>query len=59
MVRIVPGAPERKRWWRNLTGSGAPVEIRLAGVDHTGFAVATGDEERGVTVEVTLDPLGG
>ena len=29
-VWIVPGQPQRKRWWRNFRTSG-PVELRLAG----------------------------
>jgi hypothetical protein len=55
LVTIEVGWPERKRWWRNLTGPGAPVTIRLRGTDHTGHAVAHGDELEGVAVEVRLD----
>jgi len=55
-VRVVVGWPQRKRWWRNLTGAGAPVGIRLAGVERGGHAVATGDEDSGVEVAITLDP---
>jgi F420H(2)-dependent quinone reductase len=55
-VRIVVGWPERKRWWRNLTGPGAQVRLRLRGTERTGHAVASGDEETGVEVQVTLDP---
>jgi hypothetical protein len=55
VVTIVPSAPERKRWWRNLRGPGAPVRLRLRGRDRTGHAVARGDERTGVTVEVRLD----
>ncbi len=29
-IYIVPGAPEKKTWWRNLRG-GAPVKLFLAG----------------------------
>jgi hypothetical protein len=54
VVTIAVGAPRRKRWWRNLTGAGAPVEIRLAGGDYSGHALARGDESSEVTVEVTL-----
>jgi len=56
-VKIVAGWPERKRWWRNLRG-GAPVRIRLAGEEHSGWAVARGDERSGVTVDVTLERRG-
>jgi hypothetical protein len=52
---IQPSAPERKLWWRNLRGEGAPVRVRLRGRDRTGHAVARGDEHAGVRVEVTLD----
>lgn len=55
-VKITVGWPERKRWWRNLTGAGAPVRLRLAGAERAGHAVVTGDEASGVTVEVALDP---
>src|SRR3954471_874800 len=54
-VTIEVGWPERKRWWRNLRAPGAPVRLRLRGTDHTGHAVAQGDELEGVTVVVTLD----
>jgi hypothetical protein len=53
-VRIEVGWPERKRWWRNLRED-APVELVLRGERCSGRAVARGDEDRGVTVEVTLD----
>ena len=54
VVTIVVGWPERKLWWRNLVG-GAPVRIRIRGVEHRGHAEVTGDERSGVTVEVRLD----
>jgi hypothetical protein len=53
-VRIEVGWPERKRWWRNLTGAGAGVTVRLGGEERAGHAVARGDETSGVTVEVAL-----
>ena len=52
-VRIEVGWPERKRWWRNLTGAGAPVRMRVGNEEYRGLAVARGDEVAGVTVEVT------
>ena len=52
-VRIEVGWPERKRWWRNLTGAGAPVRMRVGNEEYAGRAVARGDEATGVTVEVT------
>ena len=54
-VKIGVGWPERKRWWRNLRGEGATVRMRIRGRDYSGHAVARGDEQRGVTVEVALD----
>ena len=51
---IQPSAPERKVWWRNLRGDGAPVRVRLRGRDRAGHAVARGDARTGVRVEVTL-----
>jgi hypothetical protein len=54
LVKIVPGAPERKRWWRNLL-EGGRVELRLAGENLSGWGQARGDEASGVTVEVRLD----
>jgi hypothetical protein len=57
-MRILVGWAEHKRWWRNLTGAGAPVRIRLRGVERSGHAVARGDERSGVTVEVALNRSG-
>jgi hypothetical protein len=54
-VTIAVGWPARKRWWRNLR-DGAPVRLRLNGVDRTGVGTARGDERSGVSVEVELDP---
>ena len=50
--------PEGKRWWRNLRGDGAPVELRIRGVRRIGIARAVGDERSGVAVEVELDRSG-
>lgn len=55
-VRIPVMWPERKLWWRNLA-DGAPVRLRLRGVDRTGQAQVQGDERSGLTVEVLLDPI--
>jgi hypothetical protein len=40
-VTITVGSPERKVWWRSLTGTGAPVELVIRGRLRTGHAVAT------------------
>jgi F420H(2)-dependent quinone reductase len=57
-VRIAVGAPEHKRWWRNLADAGAPVRIRLRGVERSGRAVARGDQRFGVTVDIAFDHAG-
>jgi F420H(2)-dependent quinone reductase len=53
-VTIRVGWPERKRWWRNLRDGGG-VRVTLRGREHYGNAVAHGNEQSGVTVEVHLD----
>lgn len=53
-VLINVGWPGRKRWWRNLRQAGQ-VEMRIRGRRRTGEALAHGDEQTGVTVEVQLD----
>jgi hypothetical protein len=40
-VTITVGSPERKVWWRSLTGMGAPVELIVRGRQRSGHAVAT------------------
>jgi hypothetical protein len=55
VVKIGVGWPERKLWWRNLLEPGGPVRMRIRGKDYSGHAVAHGDQQRGVTVEVTLE----
>jgi hypothetical protein len=54
-VTITVGWPDRKLWWRNLVGGGR-VRMRIRGEERSGHAEARGDERRGVTVEVALDP---
>jgi hypothetical protein len=56
-VRIAVGWPERKLWWRNLRGAGAPVEMLIGDERRSGHAVARGDEASGVVVEVELGAL--
>ncbi|WP_407671554.1 nitroreductase/quinone reductase family protein [Nocardia aurantiaca] len=46
--------PDKKNWWRNFQGAGAPISLRLNGVDRTGHAVTQRDNGR-VCVRVTLD----
>ena len=53
-VTITVGSPDRKVWWRSLTGTGAPVELVVRGRRRTGHAVASraGDQ---ALVRVALD----
>jgi hypothetical protein len=55
VVNIPVGWPERKLWWRNLRGEGAPVRVLMGGREYAGHAVARGDERSGVRVVVELD----
>ena len=43
-VWIVPGQPDRKRWWRNM-GDGWPVTVWLAGQQHDGMARVVRDPD--------------
>jgi deazaflavin-dependent oxidoreductase (nitroreductase family) len=45
IVVIVPGDYRHKRWWRNLR-SPRPVQIRIAGRDHSGTGQALAGAER-------------
>lgn len=45
--------PGQKKWWRNFTGEGAPLRVRLDGVDRPAHAVAVPDG-RQVRVDVVL-----
>ena len=53
VIRVM--APDAKNWWRNFLGGGGPMTLRLNGVDRTGHAVATRDDQGRVTVRVKLD----
>ena len=56
LVTVNVGAPEHKRWWRNLREPGAPVHIRLRGTERSGHALAQGNEAKGVQVTIRLEP---
>ena len=58
LLRIGVAAPAAKRWWRNLRGEGAAVRVWVRGVERIGHAVARGDEESGVSVELRLSGSG-
>jgi hypothetical protein len=47
--------PDKKTWWRNFTGEGAPLTVRLDGVDRFGRGVAVRQGGR-VRIEVVLSP---
>ncbi|MQY17693.1 PNPOx family protein [Nocardia macrotermitis] len=49
--------PDKKSWWRNFLGEGAPLTIHLREGDRTGHAVASRDEKGAVTVTVRFDQL--
>ncbi|MEU4808247.1 nitroreductase/quinone reductase family protein [Nocardia fluminea] len=44
--------PDKKNWWRNFLGEGAPITLRIDGVDHLGHAIAHRDDRGRVTVRV-------
>lgn len=46
---------DQKAWWRNFLGAGAPLTIRLRGVEHPAHAVATRDDRGRVKVTAHLD----
>jgi len=46
--------PDKKNWWRNFLGDGAPLTIRLDDTDRAAHAVATRDAAGRVTVVATL-----
>lgn len=52
-LRIQVEFPDQKAWWRNFTGDGGPIRVRLGGADRAGHATAS-REGRGVTVSVRL-----
>jgi hypothetical protein len=56
-VEIGVEMPDQKVWWRNFTGAGHPIAIRLDGVDRTGHAVARRGDDGMVHIRVALDPV--
>ena len=57
-VTIAVGWPDRKIWWRNLTGEGGPVRLLVRGEEVRGHAVATRDPGRDALVRVRVDSRG-
>ena len=56
-VEIWVAYPDQKSWWRNFTGDGHPIAIRLGGVDRTGHAVARRGDDGIVYVTVRLSDV--
>src|SRR5437763_13276191 len=54
-VTIAVGWPERKVWWRNLTGEGGPVRLVVGGRELSGHAIATKQPGRDALVRVRVD----
>jgi hypothetical protein len=55
-VTIPVGWPDRKVWWRNLTGKGGPVRLVVQGRELRGHAIATRDAGRDALVRVRIEP---
>ncbi len=53
-LQIAANMPEAKSWWRNFVGDGAPLSVRMNGIEHVGHAVAQPDTSGRVTVRVRL-----
>lgn len=59
-IEIAANMPDAKTWWRNFTGDGAPLTVRLGRTERAGHAVARRDETGHVCVRVRLaaaDPM--
>jgi F420H(2)-dependent quinone reductase len=54
-VTIAVGWPDRKVWWRNLTGDGGAVRLFIRGQELRGYAVATRDAGRDALVRVRIE----
>ncbi len=53
-ITIAVGWPDRKVWWRNLTGDGGDVRLVVRGQEVAGHAVATRDAGRDALVRVRV-----
>lgn len=54
-ISVTVNWPDRKVWWRNLTGEGGRVGLLVRGEQLTGHAVATRDGEQDPIVRIELD----
>lgn len=57
-LTIPVGWPDRKVWWRNLTGEGGAVRVLVRGRELQGHAVATREPGRDAAVHVRLQSPG-
>jgi hypothetical protein len=53
-ITVGVSMPEAKTWWRNFLGDGAPLVLRLDGIERAGHAVAHRDDKGNVSVAVRL-----
>jgi hypothetical protein len=53
-LEIAANMPDAKSWWRNFLGDGAPLTVRLDGIERAGHGVAQRDDHGHVTVRVRL-----
>jgi len=54
-VTVAVGWPDRKVWWRNLTGEGGAVRLVIRGEEVRGHAVATRSGEQDALVRVRVE----
>lgn len=54
-MTVAVGWPDRKVWWRSLTGDGGPVRMLIRGRELRGHAVATREAERDALVRVRVE----
>jgi hypothetical protein len=55
IITIGASMPDKKAWWRNFLGEGAPMTIQLDGTERSGHATAARDDRGRVTVTLKLD----
>ncbi len=53
-ITIAVGWPDRKVWWRNLTGEGGEVHLVVGGHEVAGHAIATRDPGRDALVRIRV-----
>jgi len=52
-IVIAVMAPDAKTWWRNFTGDGAPIRLRIGSDEHAGHARAARASDGRVSVRVS------